>query len=157
MSCPGILQGSMSSLRKWHFLTMTRTRSRTGEFGVKNIHLRRSGHNFAHATAAELSWHAPNYDLMLKIFSTNSNTYSPGAHFTDDFCLKFKQDGNLQLCLDVIEFLVIRSQQIFAHTAVVACAKFCSDYFVRIEIRAKWNFHWILILIEKPYTVKLLI
>ena len=27
--------------------------------------------------------------------------------------------------------------------AVVACAKFCSDYFVRMEVRAKWIFHWI--------------
>ena len=31
-------------------------------------------------------------------------------------------------------------------SAVVACAKFCSDQFVRIWIMVKWNFHWIWIM-----------
>ena len=31
-------------------------------------------------------------------------------------------------------------------SAVVACAKFCSDQFIRIWIMVKWNFHWIWIM-----------
>ena len=34
-------------------------------------------------------------------------------------------------------------------TAVVPCTKFCSDHCIRIEMRVKWNFHWILIAMEK--------
>ena len=34
-------------------------------------------------------------------------------------------------------------------TAVLACAKFCNDYVVKIKARAKWTFHWILIVMEK--------
>ena len=35
-------------------------------------------------------------------------------------------------------------------TAVVPCAKFCSDHCIRIEVRVKWNFHRIWIAMEKP-------
>ena len=33
--------------------------------------------------------------------------------------------------------------------AVVSCAKYCSDHFVSIWMRAKWNFHHIWIVMEK--------
>ena len=33
--------------------------------------------------------------------------------------------------------------------AVVPCAKFCSDHFISIGMRAKWNFHHIWIVMEK--------
>ena len=35
-------------------------------------------------------------------------------------------------------------------TAVVPCTKFCSDHFIRIEMRVKRNFHRIWIAMEKP-------
>ena len=35
-------------------------------------------------------------------------------------------------------------------TAVVPCAKFCSDHCIRIEVRVKRNFHRIWIAMEKP-------
>ena len=35
-------------------------------------------------------------------------------------------------------------------TAVVPCTKFCSDHYIRIEVRVKRNFHRIWIAIEKP-------
>ena len=34
-------------------------------------------------------------------------------------------------------------------TAVVPCAKFCSDHFISFWMRAKWNFHHIWIVMEK--------
>ena len=64
------------------------------------------------------------------------------------FCSQFKFNGNFALQWfnywpsDCNNFFTCHNR-----TAVMSCAKFCSDQFVRIEVRAKQNFHWIWIVI----------
>ena len=51
-----------------------------------------------------------------------------------------------KISFNITPSLAIRSLQDFAHgsTAVMSCAKFCSDHITNNWIRAKWNFHPVL-------------
>ena len=72
----------------------------------------------------------------------------PGTCFTSDFLLAIQIRWKFRL--DVIPFLALRVQQIFAHaTTAVPCTKFGSDHFVRIMVRLKRNFYQIWIPGEK--------
>ena len=44
--------------------------------------------------------------------------------------------------------LVTKFCTCYDSTAVMPCAKLCSDHFIRIWVRAKWNFHHIWIVME---------
>ena len=74
----------------------------------------------------------------------------PGARFTNSFLPAIQI--RWKLCLAITLLLAIRSQQFFhmPRTAVVSCAKFCSDHCIRIDVKVKRHFHRIWIAMEKP-------
>ena len=88
----------------------------------------------AHGMTAGLSWHVPNFvviwspviELELNEISIEYELWWKN-HITTNFCTWLDS------------------------TAVVPCAKFCSDFFVWIWMSAKWNFHLISIVMEKSF------
>ena len=60
-----------------------------------------------------------------------------GAHFTNNFSITIQMWWKFHFALIQI-------------WAVVACAKFCRDMITSNWIKAKWNFHRIWIVMEKP-------
>ena len=63
----------------------------------------------------------------------------PGARFTNDFLPEIQILWKFRLV--VISLLVIRSQQLFAHTTTTQLScQFCSDHCTRIEVRMKRKF-----------------
>ena len=75
---------------------------------------------------------------------------SSGTHFTNDFSITIQIRWKFHLAL--IQLLVIISRQNLAHATtaqLVPCAKYCSDHYIIIWMRAKWNFHHIWIVMEK--------
>ena len=73
-----------------------------------------------------------------------------GTRFTNDFWPEIQSKWNL--CLALFPLLAIRSQQFCPRhdsTAVVPYTEFCSDHYVRIEVKVKRNFHRIRTAMEK--------
>ena len=75
-----------------------------------------------------------------------SAKYEPEVRFSKVF---FARNSNLMensLCCNSMA-----GHQIATNfcTAVVSCTKFCSDHYVKMEVRVKWTFHQIQIAMEK--------
>ena len=77
--------------------------------------------------------------------------WGSGTHFTNDFSITIQIRWKFHLAL--IQLLVIISRQNLAHAtaAQLSChvPKYCSDHYIIIWMRAKWNFHHIWIVMEK--------
>ena len=74
-----------------------------------------------------------------------------GTHFTNDFSItiQIRRKFHLDLILITDDQIATKFGTCHGSPAVVPCAKSCSDHFISIWMRAKWNFHHISIVIDK--------
>ena len=80
------------------------------------------------------------------------NVNEAWAHFTKDFFVSNSNWMETSPCCNSNTGLQITTRfcTCYDSTAVVTCAKYCSDRFVSITVKAKWNSHRIWIAMEKP-------